>query len=80
MTKLSTAHYFREGHTDIGVDHIFADLGTDHVSLIEELARWDGEGRRHPQVILCPHEVVAAHMAAGYVLATGRGQGRVRPC
>ena len=74
MTKRSTAHYFLEGLSDIGVDYVFANLGTDHVSLIEEIARWDSEGRRHPQVILCPHEVVAVHMAAGYALATGRGQ------
>jgi hypothetical protein len=74
MTKRSTAHYFLEGLTDIGVDYISANLGTDHVSLIEELARWDDEGRRHPQVILCRHEVVAVHMAAGYALATGLGQ------
>src|SRR6202042_3908221 len=53
---------------------IFANLGTDHVSLIEELARWDKEGRKHPEMILCPHEVVAVHMAGGYALATGRGQ------
>jgi acetolactate synthase I/II/III large subunit len=41
MTKRSTAHYFLEGLTDIGVDYILANLGTDHVSLIEEIARWD---------------------------------------
>jgi acetolactate synthase I/II/III large subunit len=74
MTRYSTAHYFLEGLVDLGVDYIFANLGTDHVSLIEELARWDREGRKHPEVILCPHEVVAVHMAAGYALATGRGQ------
>jgi len=74
MTRHSTAHYFLEGLVDLGVDYIFANLGTDHVSLIEELARWDQEGRKHPEVILCPHEVVAVHMAAGYALATGRGQ------
>jgi acetolactate synthase-1/2/3 large subunit len=38
------------------------------------MARWDKEGRKHPEVILCPHEVVAVHMAGGYALATGRGQ------
>jgi acetolactate synthase-1/2/3 large subunit len=74
MTLHSTAHYFLEGLVDIGVDYIFANLGTDHVSLIEEIARWDSEGRPHPQIVLCPHEVVAVHMAAGYALATGRGQ------
>jgi acetolactate synthase-1/2/3 large subunit len=74
MSRHSTAHHFLEGLVDLGVDYIFANLGTDHVSLIEELARWDKEGRKHPEVILCPHEVVAVHMAAGYALGTGRGQ------
>jgi acetolactate synthase-1/2/3 large subunit len=74
MSRHSTAHYFLEGLVDLGVDYIFANLGTDHVSLIEEIARWDSEGRKHPEMILCPHEIVAVHMAGGYALATGRGQ------
>jgi acetolactate synthase-1/2/3 large subunit len=74
MARYSTAHYFLEALVDLGVDYIFANLGTDHVSLIEEIARWDKEGRKHPEVILCPHEVVAVHMAGGYALATGRSQ------
>jgi acetolactate synthase I/II/III large subunit len=74
MARHSAAHYFLEGLVDLGVDYIFANLGTDHVSLIEEMARWDKEGRKHPEMILCPHEVVAVHMAGGYALATGRGQ------
>jgi len=74
MSRHTTAHYFLEGLIDLGVDYIFANLGTDHVSLIEEMARWDKQGRRHPEMILCPHEVVAVHMAGGYALATGRGQ------
>jgi acetolactate synthase I/II/III large subunit len=74
MARYSAAHYFLEGLVDLGVEYIFANLGTDHVSLIEELARWDQEGRKHPEVILCPHEVVAVHMAGGYALATGRAQ------
>ena len=44
------------------------------MSLIEEIARWDAAGRKHPDVILCPHEIVAVHMAGGYALATGKGQ------
>ena len=70
----STAHYFLEGLVDLGVEYIFANLGTDHVSLIEEMARWDKDGRRYPEMILCPHEVVAVHMAGGYALATGKCQ------
>jgi acetolactate synthase I/II/III large subunit len=74
MARYSAAHYFLEGLVDLGVDYIFANLGTDHVSIIEEMARWDREGRKHPEVILCPHEVVAVHMAGGYALATGKCQ------
>jgi acetolactate synthase-1/2/3 large subunit len=74
MSRHSAAHYFLEGLVDLGVDYIFANLGTDHVSLIEEMARWDKEGRKHPEMVLCPHEIVAVHMAGGYALATGRGQ------
>ena len=74
MARHSAAHFFLEGLVDLGVDYIFANLGTDHVSLIEEMARWDKQGRKHPEMILCPHEVVAVHMAGGYALATGRSQ------
>lgn len=74
MSRHSTAHHFLQGLVDLGVEYIFANLGTDHVSLIEALAEWDRDGRKHPEMILCPHEVVAVHMAAGYALATGRAQ------
>src|SRR5438105_11426676 len=74
MARHSAAHYFLEGLVDLGVEYIFANLGTDHVSPIEERARWDKQGRKHPEVILCPHEIVAVHMAAGYALSTGRAQ------
>jgi acetolactate synthase I/II/III large subunit len=74
MARYSAAHYFLEGLVDLGVDYIFANLGTDHVSIIEEIARWDKCGRKHPEIILCPHEVVAVHMAGGYAFATGKCQ------
>ena len=74
MSRHTTAHHFLEGLVDLGVEYIFANLGTDHVSLIEALAHWDREERKHPEMILCPHEIVAVHMAAGYALATGRAQ------
>jgi len=70
----STSHYFLEGLNEIGVDHLFCNLGTDHAPIIEELARWHAEGRRPPPTLLCPHENVAVHMAAGYTMVAGRGQ------
>lgn len=68
------ASHFLQGLTDLGVRYLFANMGTDHVSLIEEMVRWRSEGRVHPEVVLCPHENVAVHMAAGYAAVTGEGQ------
>jgi acetolactate synthase I/II/III large subunit len=77
MTQLdrqTSAHFFLEGLTELGVQYVFSNFGTDHVSLIEELARWDSIGKPHPRFILCPHENVAVHMAAGFAALTGQGQ------
>jgi acetolactate synthase I/II/III large subunit len=73
-TSHSSAHFFLEGLTELGVQFVFCNFGTDHVSLIEELARWDSIGKPHPEFILCPHENVAVHMAAGFAAMTGQGQ------
>ncbi len=71
----STAHYFLEGLNEIGFDYLFCNFGTDHAPLIEAMAAFKRAGRKMPEVLLCPHENTAMHMAAGYYLATGRGQG-----
>ncbi len=71
----STAHYFLEGLNEIGLDYLFCNFGTDHAPLIEAMAAFRHAGRKIPATILCPHENTAVHMAAGYAIATGRGQG-----
>jgi acetolactate synthase I/II/III large subunit len=71
----STAHYFLEGLNEIGIEYLFCNFGTDHAPIIEEVARWERVGRRTPKIVVCPHENVAMHMAGGYALMTGRGQG-----
>src|SRR5438309_64284 len=70
----STAHYFLDGLNDIGIEYLFSNFGTDHAPLIEEMARWKKSGRHYPKVVNCPHENTAMHMAAGFAMATGRGQ------
>ncbi len=57
------------------MDYLFCNFGTDHAPLIEAMAAFKRAGREMPQTILCPHENTAVHMAAGYAIATGRGQG-----
>lgn len=74
MTTHSTARYFLEGLQEIGIEYLFCNLGTDHVPIIEEIALWQQEERTPPRAILCPHENLAMHMAAGYAMCTGRGQ------
>ncbi|MCW5748307.1 MAG: thiamine pyrophosphate-requiring protein [Alphaproteobacteria bacterium] len=73
-TRQSTAHYVLEGLNEIGIEYLFCNLGTDHAPLIEEMARRRRLGRPMPKTVLCPHENTAVHMAAGYAIATGRGQ------
>ncbi|WP_043839047.1 thiamine pyrophosphate-requiring protein [Muricoccus aerilatus] len=74
MTRNSAAHHLIEAMVEAGVEHLFCNLGTDHVSIIEELARRDAAGMPRPNTVLCPHENVAVHMAGGYAAMTGQGQ------
>ena len=71
----TSARHFIDGLLESGIDYLFSNLGTDHVTLVDELAQAQLEGRPAPQVVLCPHENVAIHMAGGYAAVTGRGQG-----
>ncbi len=71
----TTARFFLEGLQETGIRYLFSNLGTDHVTLIDEMARLQGEGQAMPEVVLCPHENVAIHMAGGYAAVTGQGQG-----
>src|SRR5678815_2145181 len=70
----STAYYFLEGLNELGIEHLFCNFGTDHAPTIEAMAERQKRGEKIPNVMLCPHENTAAHMAMGYAAATGRGQ------
>src|SRR5579862_5522199 len=71
----TTAYYFLEGLSEIGIDYLFCNFGTDHAPIINEMAHRRQRGEAMPGVVRCPHENTAAHMAAGYAHVTGRGQG-----
>src|SRR5579862_2075015 len=75
VPQYSAAHYLLEGLSEIGIDYLFCNFGTDHAPIIEEMARHRKLGEAMPKVVRCPHENTAAHMAGGYALVTGRGQG-----
>ena len=71
----SAAYFFLEGLAEVGVEYLFCNFGTDHAPFIEELANRRKLGAPVPNIIRCAHENTAAHMAGGYALVTGRGQG-----
>ncbi len=74
-TSQTAARFLLDGLSEAGVEYLFCNFGTDHAPIIEEMARMDAAGLPYPKSILCPHENTAMHMAGGYALATGRGQG-----
>lgn len=57
-----------------GVDYLFANAGTDFVSIVEGLAKAKSLGRKTPVPITAPHENAAISMAHGYYLMTDRPQ------
>jgi acetolactate synthase I/II/III large subunit len=73
--NFSSAYYLLEGLSEIGIEYLFCNLGTDHAPIIEEIAHRRKRGEALPKIVRCPHENTAAHMAGGYALVTGRGQG-----
>src|SRR6201987_4112985 len=75
VPDFATAYYLLEGLNEIGVDYLFCNFGTDHAPIIDEMAHRCRRGEPMPTIVRCPHENTAAHMAAGYALVTGRGQG-----
>lgn len=63
-----------EALQEAGVEYIFANLGSDHTAIIEALAEAQASKRALPQLITCPHEMVALSAAHGFAQATGRAQ------
>src|ERR1700704_3885903 len=71
----SAANHLIEGLLEAGIEYVFSNMGTDHAPTIGRRGGRKRRGQPVPKIITCPHENTAAHMAGGYALATGRGQG-----
>ncbi|WP_339165488.1 thiamine pyrophosphate-requiring protein [Siminovitchia sp. FSL W7-1587] len=70
----TTSRAFLEALQEAGVSYLFANFGSDHPAMIEALADAKKEGRTLPEVIICPHEMVALSAAHGYAQITGEPQ------
>lgn len=72
----TTSTAFLEALREVGVDYVFANLGSDHPGIVEAYARArdDGTDGRFPELVICPHESVAFSAAQGYAQIAGRAQ------
>lgn len=74
MGKYTTSTAFLEALQDAGVSFLFSNFGSDHPALIETLSEAEKSGKKLPQVITCPHEMVAISAAHGYAQLSGKPQ------
>ncbi|KAE8355285.1 thiamine pyrophosphate enzyme, N-terminal TPP binding domain-containing protein [Aspergillus coremiiformis] len=66
---------FFEALWEAGVTHVFANLGSDHPSILEAMVKGQKEKPdEFPKIITCPNEMVALSMADGYARLTGKPQ------
>jgi acetolactate synthase-1/2/3 large subunit len=70
----TTGTAFLEALLESGVEYVFANLGSDHTSIVEAYAAARRAGRKMPQFITAPHEMVAMTAAHGHAQVSGRAQ------
>lgn len=74
LTRYNTADAMLDALQETGVSYLFSNLGSDHPTLIEGLAKAKAQNRPLPQVIMCPHEYVALSAAHGHSMLSGKAQ------
>ncbi|KAK7025158.1 thiamine pyrophosphate enzyme, N-terminal TPP binding domain-containing protein [Favolaschia claudopus] len=69
----TTSSVFLRSLANAGITHIFANWGSDHPALLEDLQRQrSDDGQTLANIITCPNEMVALSAAQGFAQATGR--------
>lgn len=73
--RYTASDAFFESLIEFGIKHCFVNLGSDHPSIVESIAKGQNEKKgSFPQIITCPNEMVALSMADGYARLTGNPQ------
>jgi acetolactate synthase-1/2/3 large subunit len=67
----TTSNAFLDTLIEANVSYIFANFGSDHPALVEAIAEARAAGRKIPEVITCPNEMVGMSAAHGYWQASG---------
>ncbi|KAJ7255457.1 thiamine diphosphate-binding protein [Mycena haematopus] len=70
----TTSSVFLQSLSNAGITHVFANWGSDHPALLEDLQRQRSEkdGQTTSQIITCPNEMVALTAAQGFAQVTMR--------
>lgn len=67
----TTSSAFLDALIEADVSFIFANVGSDHPALIEAIAEARAAGRKIPDIVTCPNEMVGMSAAHGYWQASG---------
>ncbi|KMO17776.1 thiamine pyrophosphate-requiring protein [Methylobacterium platani] len=67
----TTSSAFLDALIEADVSFVFANVGSDHPALIEAIAEARAAGRRIPEIVTCPNEMVGMSAAHGYWQASG---------
>ncbi|MGD0106092.1 MAG: thiamine pyrophosphate-requiring protein [Rhodopila sp.] len=67
----TTSSAFLDALIEANISFIFANIGSDHPALVEAIAEARASGRKIPEVITCPNEMVGMSAAHGYWQASG---------
>ncbi|KAJ7696509.1 thiamine diphosphate-binding protein [Mycena rosella] len=68
----TTSSVFLQSLANAGITHVFANWGSDHPALLEDLSRRKKEGKTASKIITCPNEMVALSAAQGFAQVTGK--------
>ncbi|KAJ7491996.1 thiamine pyrophosphate enzyme, N-terminal TPP binding domain-containing protein [Mycena latifolia] len=70
----TTSSVFLQSLANAGITHVFANWGSDHPALLEDLQRQRSErdGKTTCKIITCPNEMVAVTAAQGFAQVTGK--------
>ncbi|KAJ7781950.1 thiamine pyrophosphate enzyme, N-terminal TPP binding domain-containing protein [Mycena maculata] len=70
----TTSSVFLQSLANAGITHIFANWGSDHPALLEDLQRQrdEGDGKTASKIVTCPNEMVALSCAQGLAQVTGK--------
>jgi acetolactate synthase-1/2/3 large subunit len=74
-TRAATvAEHYLARLRELGIENLYVNAGTDFAPIVEAYVRAGGDRSRFPRPVLAAHENLAAGMAHGAFLATGRPQ------